>query len=422
MQNFLAETKHIIYTMITVLVICFLLIVTVNLIPTSCIHKNVDKTAKIMFRQGNAPIIGGSVVENFSDADAIAITYNKEDEKPFYYALYAYNYYIGNHGANRGVGALKATVDKLVDKSKIYEHSQEWHGYQIWLKPLLCFTDINVIRILTFSIVNLLAILLCIKIVRNAKNHLAFLPFCLSFLAFNYSFASLSFLLATDITIGLIGSYLVIKYYNHSRQYRLWMYIGAIASYFSMANMPMVTVGLPLVTFLSIATKDTAMNFVQKFKALTIYSFSWLLGYSILTFSKIIITKLLLGAKNGVFGLKWYTGMVMGLTFQEKINLANSAFLRITHLNFYLYIISILILTVLILGIYRKRLNKKDLGNIVLYLIVALIPYIWSLVMPITCNIWWTTILYAISMYSILQMIFDLCAKVFIYKNDTLTM
>ena len=95
-----------------------------------------------MKQEGNSPSIYAkrSFLENFSDADAFAVTFNQKQQNIFINALEDFNYYLGERGNNRGVEALWETAQGNTKNLKTYQHSQEWNGFQIYLKPLLIFT------------------------------------------------------------------------------------------------------------------------------------------------------------------------------------------------------------------------------------------------------------------------------------------
>ncbi len=419
MKSFLHELKNISFISILVIFFGYFLLVVVNLIPTEKIERNVLNSAEIMLEQGNAPVIGGVTVENFSDADAIGITFNKDDDRPFYYAMYAYNHSLDKKARVRGVYSLHAATVAHRSSLGIYEHSQEWHGYQLWLRPLLVFVDIEKIRPIFFFFVNLTAFLLCLRLNKYFNSYLAFLPFFISFLLFDYSFVSLSFLLGTDILIALVGSYFVLKYYKLSQGqllYRIFGIIGMVASYFSMCNMPMLTVGFPLVTWLAAENRQSSAGLKYKIASIIAFSFCWLLGYSILTFSKLYLAKFLVGAKSGVYALKWYTGCIHGYTLLDKFKMSNELLTSITHGQYILaFIIFVLILSFVVV-LLKKKSVKNYFTNAIPYLFVSIYPYIWCVVMPVTINIWWTYLLYGISLYACLQFVWNVLYSTLSFK------
>ena len=132
MKTFLKELRTILIYVLVGVLVGYLLLVLVNFIPKELIRNNVKISSKILVKQGDVPnmFLKGVTLENFTDADAISLTFNK-DNNPFYDALYAYNYQIKINKAFRGVHALRLTaIEKTKDLYK-YENSQECHGYFI---------------------------------------------------------------------------------------------------------------------------------------------------------------------------------------------------------------------------------------------------------------------------------------------------
>ena len=98
----------------------------------------------------------------------------------------------------------------------------------------------------------------------NATGMLGNLPRQTTFLEFSFFFAyeyfafsleSMSVLLNTDICVMLLGCLGILWAQNKPPIWteRIFISIGIFASYFSMFNMPMITIGFPLVLWLSLS-------------------------------------------------------------------------------------------------------------------------------------------------------------------------
>ncbi|MBQ9149523.1 hypothetical protein IJX73_01185 [bacterium] len=311
MNTFLKELKIILIYIFIGIFVGYLSLVLVNFIPKDLIRNNVKISSRILIKQGDMPnmFLKGTTLENFTDADAISLTFNK-DNNPFYDALYAYNYQLVKRKAFRGVKALKLTAAENTQKLNIYEHSQEWHGYQTLLRPLLIFYDISDLRYLSFLTVQILLILVCFNITKAFNNRFAFIPFLFGFEYFNYTFESITFLFSMDFCIMLLGCLAILKAVEKKKDYK---YIGRIFailaisdSYFSMFNMPILTIAFPLILWLSLTEYKNHSSISQNNKMVLIFTTYWFSAYTLMTSIKIFITKIFLGLKKGVYLRKYY--------------------------------------------------------------------------------------------------------------------
>lgn len=407
MKHFWKIAKEIVVLTGLSIIIGYFLLVLVHLIPPHLIQKNIQQTAQIMKQEGNSPSIYAkrSFLENFSDADAFAVTFNQKQKNIFINALEDFNYYLGERGNNRGVEALWETVQGNTKNLKTYQHSQEWNGFQIYLKPLLIFYDISDIRYLCFLATQFLMLLVCLGISRAKQHFWSFLPFFFAYEYFAFSLESMSVLLNTDICVMLLGCLGILWAQNKHPIWteRIFISIGIFASYFSMFNMPMITIGFPLVLWLSLSENKVSPEATRIKKAL-LYTACWLGGYAFMTFFKLFMAKLLLQESSGTFALAWYTGIISKVSLLDRCQQLLSKITEIFYWGKIRYtLLVLLILTCLTLNISTKKFIRTDLEKILLYLGVAYIPIVWIFILIIHAQMPWTIFLFSISIYAILE-------------------
>ena len=424
MKKIFNELKVIFFQSCVALFCGYLLLVLVNLIPNHSIERNLKISSDIFMKEGNYPSIylNGTFLENFSDADAFAVAYNRSTLNPFYNALNAYNYSFLKPKAQdcRGVKALRQTAEKDFKDMHIYNHSQEWHGFQIWLRPLLIRYNLPDIRFFGYFICFMLMLAVCIQICKLCHDEFAFLPFAIGCLYFHYPLESMSILLSTDICVMFSGCLAVLWAEKHHKEFynaRIFAMIGVAAFFFSMFNMPMITLGFPIIVWL-IVTEKKHFDAEKRILNTIWYSFSWLIGYSIAVFSKTLI-KYLMQTQDVIYTFRWYIGAEGKIvTHSERMN--NLKRIMTDVLDRSLIegdLLLLAIFVILIYVMYRKRNISLNFRKYIPYVLAASYPCIWIYFITIHSNLDWTVFLFGISIFSIFGILYDMCKTVSKKKN-----
>lgn len=121
--------------------------------------------------------------DNYTDALMINTAYSIDSQKPLYSAFVARKNYIPNitteiyedvpgelkssskYSRHNEVGELNDLVNN--EKAESFEYARYWHGYLIFLRPLLILFNINQIRIMLTIILIILACILAYLIYKN---------------------------------------------------------------------------------------------------------------------------------------------------------------------------------------------------------------------------------------------------------------
>ena len=155
MKNIL---KYIVTFILMIVVFCVLLTIT-SLIPREALTKKVKESSTILCNQGNSLIIfidgRPTKFDNYTDSLMINTAYSIDNTTPFYSSMVARKNYIkgkteivypdttgelkssSKYKALNQVGDLRDTVNN--DTIESFEYSRYWHGYLIFLRPLLVF-------------------------------------------------------------------------------------------------------------------------------------------------------------------------------------------------------------------------------------------------------------------------------------------
>lgn len=150
----------------------FILLFLISIIPSKYIKQNVKESADTFVSEGDAKYILVNFtnmidleIDNFTDALMVNTAYSIDSKKPVESFLLARKNYIPGttkiiHEEENGnlqfpskyekytpVTELYDTVNDDIDES--YEYARYWHGYLVFLRPLLIMFNIKQIRILS---------------------------------------------------------------------------------------------------------------------------------------------------------------------------------------------------------------------------------------------------------------------------------
>ena len=201
------------------MIVGYILLVLINLIPTKLILTKAKESANILSSEGLYPGVFFSFMDNWTNADCISIIVNKKTNNPFYNAINAYEY--ANEADTQGIERLQSSLAGRA--YEVHDHSYLWHGFQLWLKPLLLRYNITEIRLLMYFIIIALVSILCVLLAQTKNNPLGFLPFLAAFTIFNFQLNSLSLLFFNDFSIALIASIIALHYKNKALLQKVWV-------------------------------------------------------------------------------------------------------------------------------------------------------------------------------------------------------
>ncbi|MFV0364553.1 MAG: hypothetical protein ACK5LL_15905 [Suipraeoptans sp.] len=345
---------------------------------------NARASSKTLSYESNYPTLwgesgGGSVLDNFTDALMIQNAIHPSSGKILYDAVSV---------SHMQYGDKMMPVDDLAsyvageEGGYAVEYSRYWHGYLIFLKPLLMFLTYAQIRVLNAVLQALLFILL-LYMMRKTSLTLYILPFIVSWLAISPWVIPYSMQLSCIYYLSLIGSLVLLKFYNRLKPkiYIYFFIIGMLTSYFDLLTWPVASLGLPLVFLLLLELERRDIK--KKFLKIIGICVNWSLGYIGMWASKWILSELVLGSgsfSKSIGALRYRAsdtsddGAEVSLTmvFRQSLGrMLNPAFM----------IVGILLALVLLILCTKKLLQFKSINDILQvvlpFVIVALIPFVW---------------------------------------------
>ena len=230
MKNIL---KHI-GVMIILLIIYMSSLFLTSLIPRDSIKENVKETAQILNEQTNQVFIKSILknkdikYDNYTDALMINTAYSIDENSPLESILLCRKNYIpgvtkivfpdtaselksaSKYKELDQVGELNDTVNNDIEES--FEYARYWHGYLVILRVLLCFFNINTIRIIFITLFIMLLAWLLYLIYKKLDIYTA-LIFLVAFIGIEYLKIGFALQSSSVFFIMIISSiYLMYRY------------------------------------------------------------------------------------------------------------------------------------------------------------------------------------------------------------------
>lgn len=400
----LKHIKNILFIFIGMVAAGYLALVCVYALPTEPIHKNVAEAANIMQMDGSHPeLIYGhqdTMIDNLTDSIMLLTARYEGNESIFEEALLN-NRFTVNGLMDSEVLAVEAKGELL--DGDVSSYGRYWHGYLLYVKPLLMLFNYGQIRYMIAGVqFSLLIAVMYLFVKKNKEHHV--IPFALAYLFLNPAALSMSLQYFPSSVITMIQFVVILmneeKYKNNPMR---WIYhffiVGGLIAYFDFLTFPMLTLGMPLVFLLTEnrkSLKEDITLFVGSCAAwgvgyAAMWGSKWVLG-SLLTAENIIADAL--GSvllRTGVSNVEVQISMLETIMKNVGANKLGMLFAVITFLCIALY------------GILKKcdiNLKKVPLGIIP----CAILPFMWYLVISNHSYIhyWFTYRILAISIYACL--------------------
>ena len=224
-----------IVTFIVLIIIFFGSLTITSLIPSRMLKKNVIKTSEIYGEEGEKKIVKVFGKEEtifiFTDALMVNTAYSIDSEHPIESFLLARKNYIPGQTQNihedsqYNLGASAKYKDAnenvfqaaelygLMHEENIidsYEYARYWHGYLIFLRPLLSIMSINGIRALNFIII-CACIVALFFLLRKKCGFRAAILFLLPLVMIDVFILSLGLSDVYDMIIALLASIVLLE-------------------------------------------------------------------------------------------------------------------------------------------------------------------------------------------------------------------
>lgn len=367
------------------IVLGYLALVMVYMLPTSRMEQHVKESQEMFENEGiSFNLIEGyatTKLDNYSDGLILNSAIYNGEESVWKKAAAIYQYRYG------GEDYYHSLFKYLNNESGISRDSYErdWHGYLVYVKPLLLWMNYGDIRVLNMAlqmiVVLYLIFLMCKK---NISKYIPAFVMMLIFLTWGILWFSIEY--SALFYVFMLASIFILKkndiLIRKNGIPEIFLIIGMTVSYIDVLTYPILTIGIPLV-FLFIMNEDWSTSIQKIIGNIATASFWWLAGYGGMWAGKWVIASVIL--KSNV--LK--EAVLMVLYRMSQTSGESGVMIEITTgdvfgRNFGVYMKPVYLILLLLFGVWivRRFLTNggRKAGKVVLpYLIIMCMPTVWYL-------------------------------------------
>ena len=354
-------------------------LIIVNLIPKEYIENNVKKSVQVFVNEGYYPkvkLAHNYLLDNYTDALMINTAYSVDSEKPLESAILMRRSYRPKENLKlEEVGTndkpIQCLIENVNETNETYlEYSRYWHGYMIYLRPLLVFFNYLQIRIIFTIIIVSLSILLIYLAYKKINIYIALATFFMLTVS-NFWAIGLSLHYSAVFIISLIALiYVILKNSKVTDLTAIFFIIGMLTSFFDMLTTPLLTLGIPLIFYITL-NKETI-----KTKKIINIILLWGIGYVLMWMTKWIISDIVFNTgtiENALTKIMSYTIS----TEEVSVNI-----LQVIKSNLHyiskpiIFLIVTTIVSLLLSKGYLKDIKRQNIN----YFIIGILPFLWFII------------------------------------------
>ena len=300
LKNHVKYAGKLLMTLILGIVIGFVLLLAVYALPVEPMAANVQASVPALNGEWGEELsyyqlIPGYIttqLDNSTDASMLLAAVHDCDEPLTRRVAQGYRY---SGGDNPFLGLIE--FGEIGDQMATGEVARYWHGYLVFLKPLLLVMSYLDIRMFLMMAQGAMMAAVVAGLVR--RNHLTLIPaFLLSLIGITPSVTGFSLQFSTVFCIVLVQ--LIVLLYQPEEKVRqkglsmFFLLSGMATSYIDYLTYPIATLGMPLCLSLFLDPKD---NLKDEFKRFVGWCVCWAVGYAGMWVGKWVIVSIFGDAK-----------------------------------------------------------------------------------------------------------------------------
>lgn len=360
----------------------YTLLVLVYCIPRDKINTNVRASVENFIIEDSLYMPSSAYVDNFTDALMLLTASHPQIENAWKDSVNAFRFDQIPGNPVESLICMFGNTGSPTDGIEVIPYARYWHGYLVFLKPLLVFFDHSEIRDI-MALVQLMVFMLVIMLLVKMKKDDYTVPILLLFIFMNPIAVMMTMQYNTVLLITFLALIIVLKMNqvwknNLYRWLLFFLIIGGNTSFFDLLTFPLVTLGIPLTLWISLNYEE---NLKKNLFHVISCSFFWSMGYFGLWFGKWILASIITGTNvitNGFNMAKiWTSSLNMDgkvilwqvLQRQKKVLLDNVA-VRIMILLIMIYFLAMIV----------KKLIRLDINLLITYCVIACYPICWDFI------------------------------------------
>lgn len=265
------------------------LLYAVFLLPNDRIQKQMTSSAITVQNEGVYPYLSedfSSTLDNFTDSLMMLNASDTKDEPALKRAMAAYHGNIGDE--NNSAAMLVFHYVGGADFDREYDYPRYWHGYLVFLRPLLEFLDFNAIRVVN-GIAQTLLFIVTVWLMLRKKKEFYIVPWMIGYLMLMPLVQARSLQYSTCHYVFMVGSLVLLSLSEDKiRKYGIFVFlnIGIATAFFDLLTYPIATYGVPMLVFLMLTDEDA---FKSRILNIINNGIFWCIGYGGMWVSKWIL-------------------------------------------------------------------------------------------------------------------------------------
>ena len=361
-------------------IVGYFLLAGVYLLPTDRMEKNMRESVDIFYAEDNYPQFmeyKNSQLDNYTDGIMLLTASNPNHDNIWKAAINAERY----RTSDTPVETILDVYGEGMENPDSTYYARYWHGYLIFLKPLLMLFGYGQIReIMMFAQLGLFAVLLVLLAKKDIKLTI---PLFLMWIFLNPVATMMSLQFNTVLLITLLSMIAIIfidDKYEIKNLYTwmiFFMAIGVLTSYFDLLTYPLLTLGAPLALWLVL---NLSNRFLENIKNMAHISIFWGIGYGVMWALKWVIGSIITGENvigDAVEQVAYRTSSVVEDSVVTISKLAHELQYSARQ---YTWMLALMLLGVYF--VYRLiRTRKIDVNMLISFCVIAVFPIAWYLAM-----------------------------------------
>ena len=363
----------------------FLLITGVYALPKTRMVNNINRSKELLETEGSyrywAADLLNTQSDNFTDSLMADTAINPGTGRLLYDSMI--NCYVGWADTDDSCQWLLRVAggEPLYEGYEQVVYGRYWHGYLVWMKPLLLVFDIAEMRVINMGLQLLLLCWAMILLYREL-GVLACAAVGMGIFAMNPVTITISFQFSAIYYIVLITMIVMLRHRSYLDEHDMWWAVffwdGLAVAYFDLMSYPLAALGIPLIVYLMLKNDGTGKNLWNTIRL----SADWVIAYAGMWVAKWLIGSAFTGYDLVSDGLG-----AVGLRSSGEVSNIDMSYANVLRENFRTlftkpvpFFLAVFVLVIAAGLISRKLKMSYSSGKVLPILFVAAYPFVWYFV------------------------------------------
>lgn len=259
------------------------------------------------------------------------------------------------------------------------KYARYWHGYQVFLRPLLISSSYQQIRLITTACFFIL-IFSCFYMLCKRTSFLCGMMFVISMISVKCLVIPVSLQYSNMFLLMLAVFLIALLFYKQKRDWSVFFFlVGSVTNFFDYLTTPLITLGIPLIVILLLDAAVTKP--IKQLSNVIRYSALWTVAYGVTWFTKWVLASLIL--KKDIIKDAMET-IFFRVNGNEEHTVSRISAVKENIEVFVsgrMLLIFVVIILLLVICVIRAHKDWSVCISAVPVLFIGLYPYIWYVVL-----------------------------------------